>query len=84
MESDLKLVYTAESYTDYLWCSSLLESADIKFYAKNAELQNLFGAGVIGTGYNVLIGPIKIYVSKIDAEIAIEIITNADNSHLTE
>jgi len=41
---------------------SILDSAGIVSIARNERLQNLFGWGPIGTGYNVAMGPIRLQV----------------------
>jgi hypothetical protein len=49
---------------------SMLASAGIPCIARNETLQNLFGWGSIGTGYNVAMGPIRLQVLREDEEIA--------------
>lgn len=63
---------------------SILDEAGIKFMPKGENIQNLFGIGNIGTGYNILTGPVeflvmpedeayaKILLSEIDEESDIE------------
>lgn len=53
---------------------SLLEGADIPYFAKNERIQNLFTIGEIGTGYNLLTGPIEIQVPKKYAEEATQLL----------
>jgi hypothetical protein len=48
---------------------SLLQEAGIPFYAKNEDLQDLFGWGQIG-GANLLVGPVTLQVSAEYAEEA--------------
>jgi hypothetical protein len=60
---------------------SVLEGAGIPCIARNERLQNLFGWGAIGTGFNAAMGPIRIQVLKEDAEAARELLavhTTAD------
>lgn len=47
---------------------SVLDGAEIEYYAKGEQLQNLFGAGQIGIGFNPIIGPVRIQVRGEDAE----------------
>jgi hypothetical protein len=54
---------------------SMLDSAGIPCVARNERLQNLFGWGSIGTGFNAAMGPIRIQVLKEDAETAKELLT---------
>jgi hypothetical protein len=43
---------------------SVLDSVGIPYVAKNERLQNLFGWGSIGTGFNVAMGPVRLQVPK--------------------
>jgi Putative prokaryotic signal transducing protein len=43
---------------------SVLETEKIPFFAKGEGLQDLFGAGRIGTGFNPMVGPIQLQVPK--------------------
>jgi hypothetical protein len=54
---------------------SVLDSAGIPCVARNERLQNLFGWGSIGTGFNAAMGPIRIQVLKEDEETARELLT---------
>ena len=53
---------------------SILDEAEIKFFAKGEGVQNLFGVGVLGTGFNPLTGPIEIQVLEEDEEYARELL----------
>jgi len=53
---------------------SVLEAANIPCIARNEKLQNLFGWGSIGTGYNVAMGPIRLQVLREDEEVARELL----------
>jgi hypothetical protein len=52
----------------------MLEDADIPFHVKNAGVQDLFGWGRIGTGYNVLTGPMILQVEEHAKERALSIV----------
>jgi hypothetical protein len=41
---------------------SILDDAGIEYFAKNEGVEDLFGIGVVGTGYNILTGPIELQV----------------------
>lgn len=56
------------------FAKSLLEAEGIIYYFKGEGLQNLEGAGNIGTGYNQLFGPVEIQVDEKDAQKAREIL----------
>jgi hypothetical protein len=53
---------------------SILEGAGIPCIARNERLQNLFGWGTIGTGFNAAMGPIRVQVLSEDAETAKELL----------
>jgi hypothetical protein len=53
---------------------SVLESAGVPCIARNEMLQNLFGWGSIGAGFNAAIGPIRLQVLKEDEEVARELL----------
>jgi hypothetical protein len=55
-----------------------LEEAGIPFLVRNAEVQDLFGAGQIG-GHNLLTGPIKIQVEERFADAAIEVLDGLED-----
>ncbi len=41
---------------------SILDAAGIPYAARNQSLQNLFGWGTVGTGFNVVTGPVRFQV----------------------
>jgi hypothetical protein len=49
---------------------SLLEEAEIEFFAKGEALQDLFGAGRVGR-FNPVVGPVQLLVAAENAEAAI-------------
>jgi hypothetical protein len=53
---------------------SVLEGAGIPCIARNERLQNLFGWGNIGTGFNVAMGPIRLQVLREDEAVAKELL----------
>ncbi len=53
---------------------SVLEDAGIPCIARNEGLQNLFGWGTVGTGYNVAMGPIRLQVLREDEETARQLV----------
>jgi hypothetical protein len=52
---------------------SLLEEADIPFFAKGEGIQDLIGGGRIGA-FNILAGPIQLQVPAHDADAARELL----------
>lgn len=53
---------------------SLLEDAEIEYLAKGETIQDLFGWGRIGAGFNYITGPVEFFVSSEDAPTAREIL----------
>jgi hypothetical protein len=49
---------------------SILDDAGIRYFAKNEGVENLIGVGVIGTGFNPVIGPIELQVLEEDEKEA--------------
>ncbi|MEO8664472.1 MAG: DUF2007 domain-containing protein [Ignavibacteria bacterium] len=49
---------------------SLLDEANIRYLAEGEGVQDLFGVGVLGTGFNPITGPVKFQVMPEDAEYA--------------
>ncbi len=57
---------------------SLLEEAQIRYYAKNEVSQHLFGAGTFGAGFNPLTGVTQLQVSKNDFEEAVALLKDIE------
>jgi hypothetical protein len=55
---------------------SILDDAGIRYFAKNEGVENLIGVGVIGTGFNPVIGPIELQVLEEDAATAKKLLEN--------
>jgi hypothetical protein len=47
---------------------SLLQSAEIPFMVQGEGVQELFGAGCLGTGFNLVTGPAKLLIHADDAD----------------
>ena len=54
--------------------SSLLDEALIPYFVKNSKVQDLFGLGRIGTGFNLITGPMIIQVKNEHFQTAKEIV----------
>ena len=54
---------------------SVLDAAGIPSIARNERLQNLFGWGAVGTGFNAAMGPIRLQVLEEDEVVAKELLT---------
>ena len=57
-----------------IFLKDTLGKANIKYIAKNEGVQDLFGVGRIGTGYNPIIGPTEIQVAKDDEQAAKDVL----------
>ena len=55
---------------------SLLRSADIPFLVQGEGVQDLFGVGRIGSGFNVVTGPARLQVGADDADDARELLAD--------
>lgn len=53
---------------------SILDEAKIKYLAQGDGVQDLFGVGVIGTGFNPVTGPVVFQVMPEDASYAKELL----------
>jgi hypothetical protein len=57
---------------------SIRDGAEIPFLVKGEDIQNLFGLGVIGTGFNLIAGPLEIQVSREDEPAARELLSEIE------
>jgi hypothetical protein len=69
-DSDLVTIFETGNAALIAMAKSLLDGADIAYFVKNENLQNLFGGGVMGTGFNVVVGPVQIQVRREDQDTA--------------
>ena len=58
---------------------SLLEDAEIEYFTKGYEIQDLIGIGGLG-GLNYVIGPVEFVVAAKDAPTARELLANLDDA----
>lgn len=63
---------------------SILDDAGIKYYAKNERSEDLIGIGVVGTGFNPLIGPIELQVLENDAEEAKKLLEELSEGQVSD
>ncbi len=68
---ELVTVFEASDASALMFAKSVLDGAGIKYLAKGQGLQNLFGWGVIGTGFNPIVGPVRLQVAQGDEEEAL-------------
>lgn len=59
---------------------SILDDAEIVYSVWGENTQHLFGFGSIGTGYNLLTGPIRIMVMPDDEESALGLLADVTES----
>lgn len=59
---------------------SLLDEAQIRYLAKGEGVQDLFGVGVLGTGFNPITGPVQFRVMPDDAEYARELLKDVKDN----
>jgi hypothetical protein len=76
----LVTVYIPKNEAELLVVGALLQNAGIKYYSKNSTIQNLFGAGQIGS-HNLIIGPVEIQISPGAVEQAKEVILKGISDH---
>ena len=59
---------------------SILDEAEIRYMAKGDGVQDLFGVGVLGTGFNPITGPVQFRVMPEDEEYAKELLKDVKES----
>jgi len=57
---------------------SVLDEAGIRYLAKGEGVQDLFGVGILGTGFNPITGPVQFRVMPEDQEYATELLKDID------
>lgn len=80
MSSALDIVTVFETGNPALLAvvKSILDGAEIQYIIKGEQLQNLFGMGILGTGFNPLVGPVQIQVRREDEPTARELLAEID------
>lgn len=73
-------VYEAGDPAFLAFAKSILESEGIAYYFKGEGLQDLEGAGRLGTGFNPLFGPVQIQVDEKDAQKARELLEQIERN----
>lgn len=63
---------------------SILDDAGIQFYPKNERSEDLIGIGVIGTGYNPIIGPVELQVLEENAKEAKELLKDLSEGQVED
>ena len=73
---ELVTVFETGNPAELVVVKSILDSAHIPFLSQGEALQDLFGVGRIGAGFNPLIGRIKVQVAKRNRAKARELLKN--------
>lgn len=63
---------------------SILEGEEVPFFVRGEELQDLFGIGRLGLGFNPIVGPIEIQVPAEMAERARELLAAVEDAVVDE
>ncbi len=71
-QSDLVCIFRAGEESLVAIVKSILDGEGIHYIARGADLQDLFGVGRIGSGFNLIVGTVDFFVHKDDAERARE------------
>ncbi len=77
-ESDLITIFQSGNQAVIVMVKSILDGAEIPYLVKGENLQNLFGLGVIGTGFNLIAGPVEIQISRKDEPAARELLAEIE------
>jgi hypothetical protein len=72
---EMETIYETSDLAELSLIKALFEREHIHYNARGENLQNLFGAGLLG-GFNLITGAIKIDVAKSDVEKATMILRN--------
>jgi hypothetical protein len=77
-ELELVTVFDTGEPADVLVAKSILEAEGIEFFAKDEGVQDLFGAGRLGSGFNTMAGQVEIQVRPEDADRARRLLERLD------
>lgn len=75
----METVYISADAALIAMAKSLLEDAQIEYFAKGEAIQDLFGAGRLG-GFNILCGPVEFGVAAEDAPAARELLSHLEDA----
>jgi len=81
-QPDLALVTILETGNQFLIArvKSILDEAGIPYLAKGEGLQDLFGLGRIGAGYNQIVGPVQLQVRNDQEQLARRLLEEIDTA----
>jgi Putative prokaryotic signal transducing protein len=83
-DEKLVTVFATGNHAVIALAKSMLDDADIKYYAKNERSEDLIGIGVVGTGYNPVIGPIELQVLEENAGEAKELLKDLSEGQVEQ
>ncbi len=85
-EPDLELVtvFDTGEPADVLVAKSILDAEGIEYFAKDEGVQDLFGAGRLGSGFNTMAGQVEIQVRPEDADRARQLLERLDEGEAEE
>jgi hypothetical protein len=76
----IETVYATGNPALVALAKSLLEDAEIEYFTKGDEIQNLMGIGGIGGLLNYVTGPVEFVVAAKDAPTARELLAHLDDA----
>lgn len=77
-------VFTSRNPALFPVARSILEGEEVPFFVRGEELQDLFGIGRLGLGFNPIVGPVEIQVPAADAERARELLAEIELAEVDE
>lgn len=83
-EEKLVTVFATGNHGIIALAKSILDDAGIQYYAKNERSEDLIGIGVVGTGYNPLIGPVELQVLQENADEAKELLKDLSEGQVQD
>lgn len=69
-QSDLVCIFRTGEESLIAIVKSILDGEEIPYLARGADLQDLFGVGLIGAGFNIVVGSVDFLVHRDDVERA--------------
>ncbi|MCK5683626.1 DUF2007 domain-containing protein [bacterium] len=82
VDETLVTVYSTSNPALIAMIKSLLDSYEITYCTAGENVQNLFGMGILGTGYNVITGAVRFMVSKEKSEFARDLLKDVETSNV--
>lgn len=80
-QSFLVTVLRTNDISQLMLAKSLLHGASIPYFAKSEIVQDFFGVGRIGTGFNVITGPVELQVARDHEKKARELLAELEDDN---